>query len=318
MENKEIEISIVTPMYNEEESVHEFITRIQKAMQGQSYELIVVNDGSRDNTGEILKEYAKTDSNIRYLSLARNRGQSAAVYCGFQHSRGKYVVMMDGDLQNLPEDIMSLVIKIRQGHDLVSGRREDRKESFIVRKLPSQAANWLIRKVTGCTVKDMGGFKCLQGDIARSINIKSGYHRLLPALVHSMGGECVEVNVRHDKRFAGVSKYGTLSRAIDVFFDILLLWLSNASKSRPLYFFGKISVGFLFSSFLIFVLLIIERQFFGKDMGTRPLFIIDIMIFLTGLGVMATGFIIELLSDMAWSQDGRRPYVVRYDSNENR
>lgn len=311
-----IEISVVTPMFNEEDCVLEFYNRVTESLKDQSYELIIVDDGSTDKTKEILLDLSKKDNRLRYLSLARNRGQSYAVYCGFQHTKGEHVIMMDGDLQNLPEDIMVLVEKSREGYSLVSGFRSNRKDADS-RKLPSKLANLLIRKATGCEVRDMGGFKCLKGNLAREIRIRNGYHRLLPALVHTMGGSTVEVGVRHDARHAGVSKYGTLSRAIDVFFDILMLWFQNTSKNRPLYLFGKISVLFLSLSAFIFLWLIFERQFHGIDMGTRPLFMIDIIFFLTGLGTMATALITEQISDIQNGIDDRKPYIVGYDSYKN-
>lgn len=308
-----VEISIVTPMYNEEGCVANFYERVSEALKEQSYEIVIVNDGSTDQTGDLLREISSKDFKVRYIELSRNRGQSYAVYCGFQHSIGKYVVMMDGDLQNRPEDIMILVDKIREGYDLVSGKRGNRKDAE-TRKLPSRIANWLLRKATGCEVRDMGGFKCLRGDIARSLRIRSGYHRLLPALVHTMGGATHEITVGHDERLTGVSKYGTLSRAIDVIFDILMLWFQNTSKSRPLYFFGKLGAICFALSFLIFGWLLYERQFHGVAMGARPLFMIDVILFLTSVGLVGLAFVTEQISDIQMGVDDRKPYIVKFDS----
>lgn len=307
------EISVVAPMFNEQDCVQAFYERVTQALTGESYEIVVVNDGSGDQTGSLLGEIAKKDEKVRYIELSRNRGQSCAVYCGFQHAVGKYVVMMDGDLQNRPEDIMCLIEKIREGYDLVSGRRGDRKDGES-RKIQSRIANWLLRKATGCDVHDMGGFKCLRGDIARGLRIRSGYHRLLPALIHTMGGATCEINVGHDQRFAGVSKYRAFSRAIDVIFDILMLWFQNASKSRPLYFFGKIGALFFVVSAVIFFWLVFERQFHGVALGSRPLFMIDIILFLTSLGSVGLAFVTEQIADIQMGVDDRKPYIVRFDS----
>lgn len=237
-----IDISVVIPVYNEEQAVRILIERICKALQDNTFEIIIVNDGSTDNTGQILQEISSKDGRIRYLAFACNMGQSDALYCGFRYSRGHYVVMMDGDLQNPPEDITALVEKAQQGYDLVSGERNKRQDSFLIRKLPSIFANWFISKAMGCEFKDMGGMNCLRGDIARKIVIRKGYHRLIPVIVHCMGGRTTEVPVHHAPRTTGVSKYGFFGRSLEVIIDVFVLWITY--RVRPIYFFGKSSLIF--------------------------------------------------------------------------
>ncbi|BBM84752.1 glycosyltransferase family 2 protein [Candidatus Uabimicrobium amorphum] len=246
-----IDISVVIPVYNEEQAVRILIERICKVLQRDVFEIVIVNDGSTDNTGQILQEISNNNTRVRYLAFTCNMGQSEALFCGFQHSRGHYVVMMDGDLQNPPEDIIALVDIARQGYDLVSGERNKRQDSFFIRKLPSIIANWFISKVMGCHFKDMGGMNCLRGDIARKIAMKKGYHRLIPAIVHCMGGKTTEVSVSHAPRTTGVSKYGFFGRSLEVILDVLVLWITY--RIRPLYFFGKSSL--LFFAFGIFAML---------------------------------------------------------------
>lgn len=314
-----IETSVIIPIYNEEESLPALFKRFEGVEALLDQEIILVNDGSKDNSEKIIKDYLSNPQRklkkLRLISLAINQGQSIALACGIKNSKGNYVVMMDGDLQNFPEDVPAVVNKAKEGFQAVSGQRLNRKEGNSFRKFPSKVANKLIRKVTGCKVKDMGGMNCIQGDIARELIIKKGFHRIIPALVHMRGGRTTEIPVQHDKRMAGVSKYTTISRTIEVVFDIILLWFKSASKSRPIYIFGKISFVFGLLSALIFLFLVYERQFNGVDMGNRPLFIIDVIMFLTSLGVISVGIITELLSDLSL-QNSEESYVVNFDSEK--
>ena len=311
-----MKLSITIPIYNEEESIPSLLDRIAKTDMGCEFELILINDGSKDKSDEVIRKNLSKYPFLRYLSLARNMGQSTALSCGFHNAKGDYVIMMDGDLQNLPEDIPMLLAEIEKGYDLVSGQRKKRQEVNPHRKLPSKIANFLIRRVTNCQVKDMGGMNILRGDIAREIDVKNGYHRIIPALVHLRGGKVHEIPIRHDKRHAGVSKYTTLSRSIEVMFDIMLLWFRTASKARPIYTFGKASIFFLISSLFIFLVLLYQRQFLGMDMGSRPLFIIDVIMFVTSLGLFSVGLIIELLNDLSPSRS-KVPYIISFDSKNS-
>ena len=304
--------SVVIPIYNEQECINELISRLKSSLKDSQHEVIFVNDGSTDKSDSMVRQSLSAYDELRYISLSRNKGQSAAVYCGFQHAKGKYIVMMDADLQNRPEDIMSLVNEADKGYDLVSGRRKGRKEGFVLRRLPSLTANLLIRKVTGSTVKDMGGFKCIKADIAKSIPIKSGYHRLLPALVHTIGGSCTEVDVEHEPRFAGTSKYGTISRMIDVIFDIVLLWFLNASKARPLYLFGKLSlIQFLIAS-LSLSYLSVSKFILGEDIGSRPLFFVSLALLFTSIITLVTALLAELILEIKHTANSDRPYKIKY------
>ena len=238
-----IEISTVTPMRNERPCLAEFVRRVDAVLWslGIEYEIVVVNDGSTDGTGELLDDLATTYSHLRPVHLSHSFGQATATDAGFQQSNGQYVVMLDGDLEQPPEEIPRLIEEARQGFDLVSGRRMNRDIHKYLRAIPSRAANWLLRRVTGCQVRDMGGIKCLRGDLARSLRLRPGQHRFLPALVHLRGGRVTEIPVTSSPRFAGQSHYG-LSRTVDVLLDVLYLWLQNFGERRPLYLFGRIGL----------------------------------------------------------------------------
>lgn len=306
-----VEISVVAPMHNEALCVEEFCTRVEAVLHqiSDSYEIVIVNDGSTDATGTLLDEFAASNPRLRHVRLARQSGQWAAVYAGFQVSRGDYVIMMDGDLQNPPEDIPLLLEEIRKGYDLVSGRRERRVENFWIRRIPSALANWLLRATTGCTVRDMGGFKCLRGEIARELRLRAGFHRLLPALVHLMGGTVSEVSTTHTRRFAGQSHYG-LGRSIDVLFDIVLLGFQTSCKSRPVYLFGRVSLALSMLGTAVLSWLLFDKFAHGVDMGSRPPFIATVVLFLASLGFMSLGFVLEFLSDLLNVVTDRKPYRI--------
>ena len=307
-----VEISVVTPMHNEEMCVREFCTRVDKTLRtiADSYEIIVVDDGSTDGTSTILQELSRSNASVVPVTLTRNCGQWAAVYAGIQQSVGRYVVVMDGDLQHLPEEIPLLVEEIRKGADLVSGTRAQRRDNPLLRRFPSFVANSLIRMTTGCHVRDMGGFKCLRGDIARQLRLRAGQHRLLPALVHAKGGSISEVPISNPPRFAGESHYG-LARSLDVLFDIAMLWFQSSFKSRPLYLFGRVSLWLWLLGSAIMTWLLYDKLVYNIDMGSRPPFIATVVIFLSSLGFMSVGFVLEILSDMLNALTDSKPYRLK-------
>jgi len=314
----DIHISVVAPVYNEELCVEEFLCRTDAALSaiGRPYEIVVVSDGSTDRTEALLREGAMRYSALKAILLARNVGQCSALYAGIQATVGRVVVVTDGDLQHRPEDIQLLVERLEQGYQLVSGARTNRSESRLLKLIPSKIGNWLLRRVTGCEIRDMGGFKALDGPMARSLRLRPGHHRLLPALVHMRGGATSELEVECHPRFAGKSHYG-IGRTFDVIFDILMLGFQSSFKARPLYLFGRIGVILLLVDCIVMPWLLWEkfRDVFGMGesvpMGTRPPFLIAIMFFLAALFFLAMGFVLELLSDANNAIGGVRPYVVR-------
>jgi hypothetical protein len=213
-------------------------------------------------------------------------------------------------LQHKPEDIIVLYTKLQEGFTLVSGNRAGRKESLLTKRVPSRIANWLLRQVTGCEIRDMGGFKALDGDMARSLRLRPGHHRLLPALVHMRGGSTAELWIECQERFAGKSHYG-LSRSFDVIFDVLMLGFQASFKARPLYLFGRIGVMLLLVDCIVMPWLLWEKFAHGVDMGTRPPFLVAIMFFLAALFFLAMGFVLELLTDANNAIGASKPYVVR-------
>jgi len=305
-------ISVVTPMHNEEACVEEFVRRTDAALgaMGRSYEIIVVSDGSTDRTEELVRKLRERHPSLRGVFLARNGGQCTALYAGIQESRGDVVVVMDGDLQHLPEEIHLLVERMDDGTALVSGSRTGRTESLVLRRLPSRLANAMLRRVSGCPIRDMGGFKAIRGDVARALRLRPGHHRLLPALVWMRGGSVAEVFVSAPPRFAGQSHYG-LGRSMDVLFDVVMLWFQGATRSRPMYLFGRVGLAVFALDALAGAWLLWEKLYRGEPLTERPMFFVVVMLFLAALFMLAMGFVLELLSDANNSISGTKPYVVR-------
>ena len=314
-------LSIVIAVYNEEYCLAELMWRITAAIEPMNitYEVLLVNDGSTDNSEAIIRGMITSYPNIRLVSLTKNFGQCQALYAGISESIGKAVILMDADLQHAPEEIPLLYKKlIDTDCALVSGTRESRSESLLLRRIPSRIANYLLRKGSKCEARDMGGFKCLQGDIARSLRLRAGYHRFIPALVHLQGGQIEEVTISAPPRFAGSSKY-TIWRAFDVFFDILLLWFYTACKARPLYLLGRVSVLFFCVATLLFFWASFDKLLFAEPMGSRPIFFISLASYVSSLVFVFLGIILEILTDTLNSVTGQKTFSIKkvYPAKEN-
>lgn len=240
----EIEISTVTPLHNELCCVREFVRQTDAALAAMrmSYEIIVVNDGSTDGTGELLQELTAEFSHLRLVTLNRRFGRAIAIDAGVQNSVGQSVVILDGDLEQPPEEIPQLVRELQNGCDLVCGRATQRPSSSILRNIPSRIGNWLLRRITGCDVQDMGGIKALRGEVARSLRLSPGQDRFLPTLVEQQGGRVAVIPVSASPRFAGRTHDG-LGRIVDVILDVAHIWFQTAAKGRPVYLLGRISLG---------------------------------------------------------------------------
>ena len=292
-----VEISTVTPMRNELTCVREFLRRVDAVMQSltDEYEIIIVDDGSMDGTSELLDELTATYPRLRPVHLTRNFGQAIATDAGFQQSIGRFVVMLDGDLEQPPEEIPRLIDEARKGFDLVSGRRINRDINTFLRVIPSRVANWLLRRSTGCQVRDMGGIKCLRGDLARELRLRAGQHRFLPALVHVLGGKVAEIPVNAHRRFSGQSHYG-ISRTFDVFLDVIYFACQTSSKGRPMYSFGRLGLGLLAMTGLLFTLT--TAAFIGGAATTAwPLLLLTVLGGSSALAAIVCGVGLELLSE---------------------
>ncbi|MCL7982702.1 MAG: glycosyltransferase family 2 protein, partial [marine benthic group bacterium] len=254
--NSEIRLSVVVPLFNERENVPHLVRAVREALgEGHDWELLLVDDGSTDGTRVAAESAEQADDRVRLLPLARNYGQTAAMQAGFDHSCGRAVVSMDGDLQNDPADIPALVARLADGYDLVAGYRVRRQDRLLTRKLPSWAANRVIGRVTGVPIRDNGcSLKAYRRELLERMHLYSDMHRFIPAMAMATAGARVtEMPVRHHARRYGESKYG-LSRIWKVTSDLITLRMLSGFRGRPLVMFG---VGALGSSLLSFLFILL-------------------------------------------------------------
>ena len=239
----EIDLSVIAPLYNEEDSVSPLYEAIKRGVAplGVEYEIVFVDDGSRDRTFAVAESIAANDKHLRVIKFRRNYGQTPAMAAGIDHARGKIIVTMDGDLQNDPEDIPRFIEKISEGYDIVCGWREKRQDKLVTRKIPSKVANWLIGRVTGVPIRDNGcSLKAYRREVIQKIPLYSEMHRFIPAMASIAGSRIAQIPVRHHARKFGESKYG-LSRIYKVLLDLLMIKTVVSFSSRPMLWFGSMA-----------------------------------------------------------------------------
>jgi glycosyltransferase involved in cell wall biosynthesis len=312
--DSEIELSVLVPVHNEADSVAPLVERVCEALAdfGKPWELIIVDDGSTDATlVNARKEFAREGLDLRIIELQRNFGQAAALQAGIDVARGRLLATLDGDLQNDPHDIPKMIAKLEEQQlDLLCGWRKDRQDGLVLRLIPSWVANVLIRKVTGVKVHDYGcGLKIYRTNILKQVRIMGDMHRFIPALVASVAptSRIGEMVVSHHARQFGLSKYG-ISRTFRVMLDLLSVVFFMSFRHRPGHFFGVIGLSFGALSALLFLYLFGVKFLFGEDIGTRPMLIVAVMLFLASVQMITTGILAEILA----RPDGdTRNYFVR-------
>lgn len=308
-------ISVVIPVYNEEANLQGLLDQVSAALHptGWDFELILVDDGSRDGTVAALQRYSEHLPWLHCIFLIRNYGQSTALQAGFDHAEGDYIVTLDGDLQNDPADIPNLIEILESSPDVdcVSGWRKSRQDAAISRRLPSQLANALISKVTRVRLHDYGcALKAYRASIIKSLRLYGELHRFIPALAVEVGAKIVEVPVHHRPRVAGVSKYG-IDRTVRVLLDLLWIRFTMRFLHRPIHAFGGIAFAMLTVGLGILAWLAGEKILFDADIGGRPLLMLGVLLTLVGVQLLATGLIGELLVRIYHEPQGRRQYLVR-------
>jgi len=311
--NKKVEISVVIPIYNEEENLPILYERLKTVLEklGKSYEIIFVNDGSTDRSWEIIKQLVEKDHHVIGVNFKRNYGQTAAMSAGFDVAKGDIIITMDGDLQNDPEDIPRLLEKMSEGYDIVSGWRKDRKDAFLSRTLPSRIANWLISKVTGVHLHDYGcSLKAYKADIAKNLDYFGEMHRFLPALAKPMGAKITELPVKHHPRIYGKSKYG-ISRTFKVILDLFLVKFLLDYRTKPLRVFGGTGLLLLFFGLGVLFYLVGIKLFLGQDIGNRPLLTFGTLLVLSGIQLLSTGIVAELIVRTYYESRNKRPYLIK-------
>jgi glycosyltransferase involved in cell wall biosynthesis/membrane-associated phospholipid phosphatase len=308
-------LSVVIPVYNEEENLRDLVERVRAALEpsGASFELILVDDGSRDGSARLLDELTATRSWLKPLRLIRNYGQSVALQAGFDHAQGDFIVTLDGDLQNDPADIPGLLALMheRPHIDVISGWRKERKDAAVSRRLPSMLANSLISGVTGVHLHDYGcALKVYRAKIIQDIRLYGEMHRFIPALAAEVGARIMEVPVQHHARTRGASKYG-IGRTLRVLLDLLWVKFLMRFLHRPMHAFGGIGIALLAVGFVILAGLTWDKLALGHDIGGRPLLLLGVLLALMGGQIIATGLIGELLIRIYHEPQGRRLYVLR-------
>jgi len=310
--NSNVSLSIVVPIYNEEESLPFLVNQlldILKPME-ETFELVLVNDGSSDKSAEVIRKLSLGIPELVGVLLRKNYGQTAAMAAGFDISCGEIVVTLDGDLQNDPADIPLLVNKIRDGFDLVSGWRYRRQDAAISRKFPSRIANRLIGKVTGVRLNDYGcSLKAYRKEVLTDMRLYGELHRFLPVLANIEGARITEVKVNHRARQFGSSKYG-IDRTFRVLMDLLTVWFMNRFLTRPMYVFGFGGILAIIGSFITsFYLLTIKLL--GEDIGNRPLLIFALLLAVTGVQLFGFGLLGELQIRTYHESQNRPIYRIR-------
>lgn len=312
-----MDLTVVIPVYNEEENVDRIVAAVRPALEKLpiAYEILFVDDGSRDKTPERLRKLAAHDERIRVLFLRRNFGQTQAMHAGIQHASGDIVVTMDGDLQNDPADIPMMLGKLEEGYDLVHGWRKNRQDKFVTRRLPSVTANWLISKTTGFPIHDLGcTLKAMRREIAQELELYGEMHRFIPILAHQRGARCVEVVVNHRARKFGKSKYG-LSRTLRVLLDLLTVKYMLTWFASPMKLFGMMGFGAWGIAFAAAAATALMKVYGGVDVTGNPLFLMTALGFLAGLQFFSLGLLGEVNARIYLSQPDKSTYAVRSSLN---
>jgi glycosyltransferase involved in cell wall biosynthesis len=304
-----VKLSVVVCVYNEEENIKPQVERIAEALEGYEYEMVFVDDGSKDKTLQEL--YSITHPRLRMVELKKNYGQSLALMAGIDYAQGEYIATMDGDLQNDPSDLPRMLkIAEEEGFDMVAGNRANRKDGMVLRKIPSQIANYIIRGTTDVHLKDYGcALKVLKADLAKDLGLYGELHRFVPVLAHLEGAKITQVDVKHHARQFGKSKYG-LSRTFKVMSDLLLMLFFKKYMQKPMHLFGNVGV-FLFISGLLINLYLLIVKIMGYDIWGRPILILGMMLLLGGIQFITIGIVVEIQMRTYFESQQKKPYKVR-------
>jgi glycosyltransferase involved in cell wall biosynthesis len=291
-----VDLSIVIPFYNEHKNISFLLDEIYQALRptNWTYEVVAIDDGSRDGTYELLKKELARFTHFRLIRFRKNFGQTAAMAAGFDSAEGEIIVTLDGDLQNDPADIPRLMEKMSEGFDIVSGWREKRKDPFLTRRLPSHWANKIISWVTGVKLHDYGcTLKAFRREVAKNIRLYGEMHRFIPAIASWMGVSIAEIPVNHRPRKYGRSKYG-LSRTVRVILDLITVKFLLTYSTRPIHVFGLWGILAGIFGFILAGYLSIQRLFMGIALSNRPILLLAILLIFIGIQFISIGLLGEL------------------------
>ena len=302
-------LSVVITVYNEEDNIQPLLQATYAALSGMNYEVILVEDGSTDRTVAEVKKYANTRTKL--VIFNRNYGQTTALAAGIDQATGEYIATMDGDLQNDPTDLPGMLQKaIDEEWDVVAGRRANRKDGFVLRKIPSKIANWIIRNSTNVHLKDYGcTLRVYKAEIAQNMGLYGELHRFIHVLAKQQGAKMTEVDVKHHPRIHGTSKYG-LSRTFKVMADLILMLFFQKYFQRPIHLFGGLGLlSFLLGGIINLYLLVLKIM--GEDIWGRPILILGFMLILAGIQLITTGIIAEIIVRTYFESQDKKTYRIK-------
>ncbi|MBI5522655.1 MAG: glycosyltransferase family 2 protein [Desulfarculus sp.] len=308
-----MDLSVVIPIYNEADNLQALHAEVTAAVAGLDldYEIVYVDDGSRDQSFALLEKIAQADTHAVVVRFRRNFGQTAAMSAGFDHSLGKVIVTMDGDLQNDPRDIPKLLAKLNEGYDIAAGWRHDRQDPYLTRKLPSQLANGLISRITKVELHDYGcTLKAFKREVVQNIRLYGEMHRFIPAIASLMGVHIAEVPVNHRPRRAGVSKYG-LGRTVRVVLDLITVKFLLTYATRPIQIFGLWGLVAGGVGFLLALYYAVQRLFMGVPLGNKPGLLLAVLLIFIGVQLISIGLVGEMQVRTYYETQQKPTYTVR-------
>ncbi len=309
---REQSLSIIIPLYNEEDNIDPLHARLAEVLgtMNTPYEIIMVDDGSRDGTAARLRELAQRDPRVKVIHLRRNFGQTPAMMAGIDAAEGDILIPMDGDLQNDPADIPRLLAKLAEGYDVVSGWRKDRQDHPLKRNLPSKVANFVISKISGVHLHDYGcSLKAYRKQIIKDVKLYGEMHRFIPIYATWQGAKVTEVGVTHHPRVHGVSKYG-IDRTIKVILDLIVVKFLDTFAQKPMHLFGGFGLVSVFVAFLMFLLMLYLKIFADKSFIATPLPLVVTLFFLMGFMSIFMGLIAEILMRTYHESQNKPTYIV--------
>ncbi len=309
-------ISVVVPVCNELDNIHPLYQQLAAVLPsfGHDWEMLFVDDGSTDGSRDALTEIAARDKHVKVITFRRNYGQTAAMQAGIQHASGQTIVTLDGDLQNDPLDIPALVAKLDEGYDLVHGWRKQRQDTLWTRKIPSRIANWLISRVTGFPIHDLGcTLKAMRREIALELELYGEMHRFIPLLAHQRGARCAEIVTRHHPRRHGQTKYG-LSRTVRVILDLITVKYMLDYFASPMKLFGRFGLAFLFLALGSGAAATAMKLFADADLTGNPLTLLSVLGTIAAIQFFSLGLLGEVSARIYYGRE-RPNYAIRETIN---
>ncbi len=306
------EVSIVVPLLNEQDNINPLHEQITEALaENYNYEIIYIDDGSSDNSLNLLTQIQKSDPRVRVICFRKNFGQTAALSAGFSHARGEIIVALDADLQNDPADIPKIISKLNEGFDVVSGWRKKRHDKALTRRLPSKIANWLISTITGVKLHDYGcTLKAYRKEVLIQTKLYGEMHRFIPALASWNGAKIAEIVVNHRPRTAGTAKYG-LARTWKVLLDLITVNFLGSFSTKPIYVFGGLGLLSALGSIIFGFVVIYQKISSGVDISGNPLLIVTAVSIIATIQFILMGLLAELLVRTYHESQNRPTYVIR-------